>query len=266
MRQKQFQLETEEKACFIFGAGSFYGLWNRPKPGDLVIAADGGLSYLEALGLKPDILLGDFDSLGQLCGAEQAKREAAPASSSVESASGAGAAAESCGTGTEAASAAERMPVSAEIERLPVVKDRSDSAAALLEGKTRGFRRFYLYGCTGGRLDHTIATLQDIAALSKEGIDAFLFSETEVFTAVTDCRLNFPEGMCGTVSVFSHSDVSEGVDESGFLYTVADRQLTNDFPLGLSNAFTQLPASLAVRKGTLLVSLELCGIQAAGNA
>ena len=217
MRQILFQLETEEPACFIFGAGSFYGLSNRPKKGDLVIAADGGLLYLSELGIRPDILLGDFDSLEENA----------------------------------------NCPTVPEIERLPVIKDRSDSAAAIAEGKKRGFRRFYLYGCTGGRLDHTIATLQDIAALSKEGMGTYLFSEREVFTAVTDSRLNFPEGMKGTVSVFSHSDKSEGVDESGFLYTVADHVLTNDFPLGLSNSFTRIPASLAVRKGTLLVSVEL---------
>ena len=30
-------------ACYIFGAGSFYGLTARPRAGDFTIAADGGL-------------------------------------------------------------------------------------------------------------------------------------------------------------------------------------------------------------------------------
>lgn len=50
--------------CYIFGAGQ--GLpesFNR-KNGDLVIAADGGIKSLERLGVKPDIAVGDFDSLG----------------------------------------------------------------------------------------------------------------------------------------------------------------------------------------------------------
>lgn len=50
--------------CYIFGAGQ--GLpesFNR-KNGDLVIAADGGIKSLESLGVKPDIAVGDFDSLG----------------------------------------------------------------------------------------------------------------------------------------------------------------------------------------------------------
>ena len=50
-------------ACYIFGAGSFYGLSQRPVPGDTVIAADGGWEPCRGEGLTPDLLLGDFDSL-----------------------------------------------------------------------------------------------------------------------------------------------------------------------------------------------------------
>ena len=51
-------------ACFIFGAGDFWGLEAVPQPGDLVIAADGGWETCRRLGITPDLLLGDFDSLG----------------------------------------------------------------------------------------------------------------------------------------------------------------------------------------------------------
>ena len=50
-------------ACYIFGAGSFYGLSQRPVPGDTIIAADGGWEPCRGEGLTPDLLLGDFDSL-----------------------------------------------------------------------------------------------------------------------------------------------------------------------------------------------------------
>lgn len=39
---------------------------DEPKNGDLIIAADGGLKYLEELGIAPDIIVGDFDSLGRV--------------------------------------------------------------------------------------------------------------------------------------------------------------------------------------------------------
>ncbi len=55
--------DTQKNTCYIVGAGSFDGMAVLPQPGDLVIAADGGYTYLKKLGIEPDVLLGDFDSL-----------------------------------------------------------------------------------------------------------------------------------------------------------------------------------------------------------
>ena len=50
--------------CVIFCAGEFGGLAEPLREDALVIAADGGLRHTQALGIRPDIVLGDFDSLG----------------------------------------------------------------------------------------------------------------------------------------------------------------------------------------------------------
>ena len=53
-----------EPICYIVGAcqpGELYLTPNRPK---FVIAADQGLQYLKAAGIAPDLIVGDFDSLG----------------------------------------------------------------------------------------------------------------------------------------------------------------------------------------------------------
>ena len=52
--------------CYIVGAGDFTPRGFAPVPGDLVLAADGGYRALYSLGYTPDLLLGDFDSLGDL--------------------------------------------------------------------------------------------------------------------------------------------------------------------------------------------------------
>ena len=52
------------KKCLIFCAGGFDVLQVPPETGDFVLAADGGLAHLEKLGLRPQEILGDFDSLG----------------------------------------------------------------------------------------------------------------------------------------------------------------------------------------------------------
>ena len=51
------------KTCYIMGALPSTARFV-PARGDLVIAADGGLKHTEKLGLTPDVILGDFDSLG----------------------------------------------------------------------------------------------------------------------------------------------------------------------------------------------------------
>lgn len=50
--------------CYIVCAGENYGIDFLKKNGDLVIAADAGLEYLNFLGITPDTVIGDFDSLG----------------------------------------------------------------------------------------------------------------------------------------------------------------------------------------------------------
>ena len=51
------------KTCVIFCAGEFDALVE-PLDNALVIAADGGYRHCALLGIHPDIILGDFDSLG----------------------------------------------------------------------------------------------------------------------------------------------------------------------------------------------------------
>ncbi len=49
--------------CLIFCAGGFDGLVEAVQKDDCILAADGGLVHVQALGLTPTGILGDFDSL-----------------------------------------------------------------------------------------------------------------------------------------------------------------------------------------------------------
>ena len=54
------------KPCIIFCAAGFDGLLAPIPDNALTIAADGGLRHTQALGISPDVILGDFDSLGYI--------------------------------------------------------------------------------------------------------------------------------------------------------------------------------------------------------
>ena len=54
------------KTCWIYGGGEYDPAFpHHPASGDLVIAADSGYLLAKRLGIKPDLVIGDFDSLGE---------------------------------------------------------------------------------------------------------------------------------------------------------------------------------------------------------
>ena len=52
--------------CFIFGALKVSRLPIKPASGDFIIAADQGYDNILSLELDPDLVVGDFDSLGKI--------------------------------------------------------------------------------------------------------------------------------------------------------------------------------------------------------
>lgn len=55
---------TEKKRCFIVGGGNFCAELFNPQKDDMIIAADAGFEALKKIGITPDTVVGDFDSLG----------------------------------------------------------------------------------------------------------------------------------------------------------------------------------------------------------
>lgn len=52
--------------CYIIGAGDFFGLVEQPDDSDYLVAADAGYKYCREYNLIPDLVIGDFDSLGDI--------------------------------------------------------------------------------------------------------------------------------------------------------------------------------------------------------
>lgn len=202
-----------EPICYIVGAGEDYGLDFCPKDGDLILAADAGYLRLKAAGLRPQIVVGDFDTLG------------AP-------------------------------PEGEQMVTLPRIKDVTDTWAAIQLGLERGYRCFALYGCTGGRFEHTLANLQIVADLAARGMECQLVDRTQVITAVSNGTVNFGPERRGFVSVFAHSDLCTGVTIRGMKYELENGELTNRFPLGVSNEFLGVPSSVTIGKGTAILVFD----------
>ena len=77
-----------------------------------------------------------------------------------------------------------------------------------------------------------------------------------IFTAITATKINFTEESEGYISVFAHSESCKGVSETGLKYELEDFELTNDYPLGVSNEFVGKNAEIGVSAGTLVIVLS----------
>ena len=62
--KKGTDVKLNNKICYVFGAGEYYNETIVPEDESLIIAADGGYSFLMNKGIEPDIVVGDFDSIG----------------------------------------------------------------------------------------------------------------------------------------------------------------------------------------------------------
>ena len=200
---------SHRKRCFIAGAGEYCGL-ELPREDDYIISADGGYAELVSRGITPDIVVGDFDSLG-------------------------------------------KVPDHPNVIRSPEEKDDTDMMLAVRQGLSSGCKTFIIDGGLGGRLDHTLANIQVLAYIAKNGARGYLIGRDLCLTAVTNGTISFMPGLTGNISVFSADGRAEGVTLTGLKYTLDDALLTNLHPVGVSNEFTGTPSTVTVREGTLLV-------------
>lgn len=153
----------------------------------------------------------------------------------------------------------EIVPEHRHLIRHSPIKDDTDMALAVAYAKELGYQRFFLYGGLGGRLDHTIANLQLLTGMSRNGLEAYLIGEGMIITAITGnindlpAELVFDSTAQGMVSVFCMGKPAEGVWEKGLKYSLSDAVLTDDKTLGVSNEFLGCESSISVKSGTLIV-------------
>ena len=104
---------------------------------DQIIAADKGVQYAADLGLIPDVILGDFDSLDE---------------------------------NTQKQMQTWNIP----IRTFPAEKDYTDTHLAIEEAISIGADEITLFGATGTRLDHTWANVGLLQMAMQRGVRAWI--------------------------------------------------------------------------------------------
>ena len=182
--------------------------------GATVIAADSGAELALELGLRVDLVVGDFDSIS-------------PATLETVERSGAG------------------------IERYPVAKDVSDLELALVAALALDPARIVVLGGAEGRLDHLFGELLLLAAdaFSRVEIDAQLGAAAA--HVIRGERVL--AGSAGElISLFAVHGLATGVVTEGLVYELRGELLVPGSSRGLSNIFAASQPSVMVEGGVVL--------------
>tara|TARA_Y100001933_G_C18932527_1_gene535949 strand:- start:223 stop:861 length:639 start_codon:yes stop_codon:yes gene_type:complete len=180
-----------------------------------VIAVDGGSRHVEKLGLKADVLLGDFDSISSYDGFLR------------------------------------RHP-GAEIIQFPPQKNFTDSELAAEYAIGQKPDKVTLIGCIGTRMDHTFATVLLLKKFLNAGVDACMLDESnEIRLIDSDYKIH---GKVGTLmSLVPVGGAAKGIYLDGFEYPLVDATLELGSSTGISNVFASENALIRLREGLLLV-------------
>lgn len=185
---------------------------------DLLIAADGGAASLVALGHRPDVVVGDLDSVD----GELVERLAA--------------------AGTR-------------VERQPSDKDASDTELALQVLLDAGATSIVLLGATGGRRpDHALANVLLLSDPTLARATVRLVhgaSVARVLRGRGELVLDAAPG--DVVSLLPMGGDAGGVTTTGLRWALAGATLHAGRSRGLSNEVLAAPASVQVERGVLLV-------------
>jgi len=181
----------------------------------LIICCDGGARHFQYLGIKPDVIIGDMDSI-------------------------------------DPASLASYSNQKIKIIKHSAKKDFTDTELALDYALSLKPEAIFIWGALGGRIDHTLANVFLLCKGQEKGIRIYMVDEySEAF--VLDKETSIIDEAGKTVSLIALSPEVTGITLSGFLYPLKKETLIMGESRGISNVINDACASISVRQGKLLV-------------
>lgn len=140
-----------------------------------------------------------------------------------------------------------------EVIRLPVHKDDTDLMYAAREGMRRGYKRFTLYGVTGGRPDHSFASLSTLYYLTENGCLASIEEKLYSCFVMVNGSLEITNEKGSGFSIFPFGCSECLLTLSGFEYELQSGILHADYPVGVSNTVVSDKASVILHHGAAVI-------------
>ena len=185
---------------------------------DEIIAVDGGLVYLDALNISPDVVVGDFDTVDK--------------------------------------SLLDKYAESRIIVLNPV-KDSTDTEEALDYAISKDAKHIDIIGALGGRLDHTIGNLYLLKKAYEQKVSVRILSDNNEVYIISEYAKVYTKGY-KYVSLIQFDGPAKGVTLKGFDYIVDDYDFdtSKTYRLGISNEIHNEYGEVFIKEGYMLVILS----------
>ena len=183
---------------------------------DFIIAADSGGEYAASLGLRPDLLIGDMDSVSK---------------ETIEALENAG----------------------STVNEFEPEKDATDFDLALQKAASLKPEKITVVGLTGNRLDHTLTSFYCALKVFKEGIDCEIIdSNNRIYFKDNDFEIERSKQYGDFVSLVPVTE-SVTVSIKGMRYSLEERKVYSGESLCQSNEITDEKAVIKIKDGVVAV-------------
>ncbi len=187
---------------------------------DIIIAVDGGLAYARSLFLKPDYIVGDFDTISH-----------------------------------EVLKKYENVPGITIVKYNPE-KDDTDTEAALNQVIKLECTDVDILGGMGSRFDHTISNMFILLKAHMNNINAYIIDSINRISIITgETKIKKSEQYGYYISLVPFDGSAYGITLTGLKYPLNnfDFDTEKTFRLGISNEIIDEEATITVRDGKLLL-------------
>ena len=144
------------------------------------------------------------------------------------------------------------IPDDLEVIRLPVMKDDTDTMYAYRYAVEKGFKEIYLYCALGGRFDLLLANLQCAIYGAHNNISTYIYSSEDEILITNDDHVVIHKKEGYSLSLLA-ADICKDVKITGALYETDNIDLTNSFPLGVSNEFVKDEVIIEKKNGVIII-------------
>ncbi len=182
---------------------------------DYIICADGGASYALRENIKPNLILGDLDSIDN-DDLDVIRKE------------------------------------NINIKKYPTNKDKTDMELAIEEALKAGAKEITMMGAIGTRLDHTMCNIMLLYPLLKRNIKAKIVDENNVIYMINK-RIKINKNKKKYISIIPLFSNIYGVSTKGFKYEVKNQEFKLFSTLGISNELLEDEGEINIDKGICLV-------------